>query len=115
MVVLLVWVLFGLVGAAIGQTRCRPVAGFLLGMLLGPIGWLLIAFSDGRPQCPACRERIQPAAAVCGHCRAALAWIAGRPLLDDRQSRQRARQAERLAGDDDWQRQTVDRRAGVGK
>ena len=31
-----------LIGLAIGQTRGRPLAGFFLGLLIGPIGWLLV-------------------------------------------------------------------------
>lgn len=32
----------GLIGAAIGQSRGRAGAGFLWGILLGPIGWLIV-------------------------------------------------------------------------
>jgi len=32
----------GFVGGAIGQSRGRPVEGFVLGLLLGPIGWICI-------------------------------------------------------------------------
>jgi hypothetical protein len=40
---LLYWgVIGGLVGLAIGQTRGRPLPGFFLGLLIGPIGWLLV-------------------------------------------------------------------------
>jgi hypothetical protein len=35
-------IISGLIGLAIGQTRGRPIAGFLLGLLIGPIGWLLV-------------------------------------------------------------------------
>jgi uncharacterized membrane protein len=35
-------VLFALLGAAIGNTRGRGVAGFFFGLLLGPIGWIII-------------------------------------------------------------------------
>lgn len=36
--------LFAFVGAAIGAPKGRAVGGFLLGLVLGPIGWLLIIF-----------------------------------------------------------------------
>lgn len=40
---LLYWgIIGGLVGLAIGQTRGRPLPGFFLGLLIGPIGWLLV-------------------------------------------------------------------------
>jgi len=32
----------GFVGGAIGQSRGRPVEGFVLGLLLGPIGWICV-------------------------------------------------------------------------
>jgi len=35
-------VISSLIGLAIGQTRGRSDVGFLLGFLLGPIGWLII-------------------------------------------------------------------------
>lgn len=41
-VVIIAIVLFAFIGAAIGATKNRAVAGFLYGLLLGPIGWLLI-------------------------------------------------------------------------
>lgn len=34
--------LMGLLGAAIGIYRNRPLAGFLFGALLGPIGWFIV-------------------------------------------------------------------------
>jgi hypothetical protein len=36
-------VIFGLVGWVIGERKGRPAAGFFLGALLGPIGWLVVA------------------------------------------------------------------------
>jgi hypothetical protein len=33
----------GLIGIAIGNTKYRGTAGFWLGALLGPIGWILVA------------------------------------------------------------------------
>jgi hypothetical protein len=35
--------LCGLVGLAIGQPKGRPLGGFILGALIGPIGWILVA------------------------------------------------------------------------
>lgn len=48
----------GLVGAAIGSAKGRFLGGFVLGMLLGPIGWILVAVgpnykaTDPKPQPP---------------------------------------------------------------
>jgi hypothetical protein len=44
------WLIFALVGAAIGQTKGRPGAGFWFGLLLGPIGWLLVAVGPNYKQ-----------------------------------------------------------------
>jgi len=47
--------------------------GFVLGILLGPIG-LIIALvgGDQRAKCPYCSERIQADAIICPHCRTTL-------------------------------------------
>ena len=39
----LVLALMGLAGWLIGRTRNRPVLGFWLAILLGPLGWLVVA------------------------------------------------------------------------
>ncbi len=36
-------IISALIGAAIGETKGRRDAGFIFGLLLGPLGWLLIA------------------------------------------------------------------------
>lgn len=66
------WILLGgLVGAAIGSNKGRSGAGFVLGALVGPIGWLLIAFGpDETPGtlCPACKGKVPDGAVKCMHC-----------------------------------------------
>lgn len=75
-----VWVLFGVaagvVTAARSQNALGFLAGFVLGVLLGPIG-LLIAFfikptgaklMEGKRTCPFCKEPIHAEASVCPHC-----------------------------------------------
>lgn len=37
------FVVFGSVGMLIGQIKGRVLAGLFFGMLIGPIGWLIIA------------------------------------------------------------------------
>lgn len=50
-VALIFMTLFAFIGAAIGATKNRAVGGFLLGLLLGPIGWaLLILGPAGQPK-----------------------------------------------------------------
>ena len=75
------WVmLFGSVGSVIGKPRGRSEAGFLFGALLGPIGWLVVAFgpdfaSDPRPMgvkhCPYCGATMKPGEMICPGCRRA--------------------------------------------
>ncbi len=43
-----------LVGGMIGQGRGCPGFGVLLGLLLGPLGWLLTLLNDKRTPCPEC-------------------------------------------------------------
>lgn len=42
--ILLVWVMFGVIGHFIGKQKGRPVEGAVLGVLLGPIGWMVVHF-----------------------------------------------------------------------
>jgi hypothetical protein len=80
---LLFWgVVFGGIGHLIGSRRgMRPVKGILIGILLGPIGWILLAViptseqeqerwnrEQGRKRCPQCAEWVQRSAKVCRHC-----------------------------------------------
>lgn len=69
MVALLAWVLCPLIGYMIGEKKGREVAGFLWGLFLGPIGWLLVAIGpDMRPACPKCKGAIPEGATKCQHC-----------------------------------------------
>lgn len=87
----------GGVGAAIGNGKGRGPAGFWLGFLFGPIGWIIIAVLDATPEaevarletinsiqvkmkpsdpslsrvtrdCPFCAETIKSAAKLCRFC-----------------------------------------------
>ena len=61
--------LTGGMGFAIGKMKGRPGEGFLLGLFLGPLGWLLILLfpEDGR-KCPECKGVIPKDARRCKHC-----------------------------------------------
>lgn len=63
------WLCMGMIGLGIGRTRGRGGDGFLLGFLLGPIGWLVILLLErhGR-KCPECLGIVPEAAIRCRHC-----------------------------------------------
>jgi hypothetical protein len=61
-------VLCGVVGALIGQRRGLRTKGFILGLLLGPIGWLWVAAMPSRkPGGPTPDPAAGPAAAAAPH------------------------------------------------
>ncbi len=67
------WVAIGgLIGAAIGTKKNRALGGFVLGLILGPIGWLLVAVGpdlrEKGPSCPHCGGEMALGKAVCRHC-----------------------------------------------
>lgn len=42
--------MLGVIGSMIGSLRGRAGFGFVIGILLGPIGWLLVLLMPGRPK-----------------------------------------------------------------
>ena len=70
MILIVAWLACGIAAAIIGARKGEGLGGFILGVLLGPIGILIVAVSRGnRRECPACRELIHAAARICPHCR----------------------------------------------
>jgi len=66
---LLIWILFGLIGLAIGIKKgISPTLAILGGILLGPFSLLMIFISSEVKKCPKCAEYIKKEAKVCRHC-----------------------------------------------
>lgn len=42
--ILAIWAVFGVIGYVVGEAKGRPGQGAVLGILLGPIGWLVVFF-----------------------------------------------------------------------
>ena len=80
MIFIIIWICFGLVGSMISQKKGNSgFAGFLFGVLLGPIGLLIAYFSSDNEKekrrrtgdtqkCPNCAEYVKADALVCKHC-----------------------------------------------
>jgi uncharacterized membrane protein YeaQ/YmgE (transglycosylase-associated protein family) len=68
---ILAWVVIGsLVGGFIGSFKNRTSTGVVLGLLLGPLGWIIVAIlpAVAAAQCPHCHGGVDGVAAVCCHC-----------------------------------------------
>lgn len=68
-------VVCGVVGALIGKYKNAVARDVFLGLLLGPIGWivsLLLPAHKPRPKCVACGKFVDPGDRHCRHCGAAL-------------------------------------------
>lgn len=70
---LIVWVVCGFIAAAIGSRKGASGSSFVIGLLLGPLGIVIVLVSKGhRVECPHCRELMHPDASVCPHCQRAI-------------------------------------------
>jgi hypothetical protein len=68
-ILVLIWLCCAIVGALIGAAKGRAGAGAAWGLLLGPIGCLVIAVApDARAKCPACKSALNPGASECHRC-----------------------------------------------
>jgi len=78
---LISWVVVSpIVGAIIGQTRNNRALGAVLGLFLGPLGWLLVLLNDAREKCPECKGHVADGAVRCQHCGATFEIPAGYEL-----------------------------------
>ena len=72
---LLITLVCGAIGAAIGRYKNAVVRDAILGAALGPIGWVisvLLPATRPKPQCPVCRREVAVGDAHCRHCGAKL-------------------------------------------
>ena len=82
-VILIIWVVCGIIAAAIAGGKGRSgCGGFAIGFLLGPLGiiWALVMKTDQTKvddkavksgemkKCPACAELVRTEATKCRHC-----------------------------------------------
>jgi hypothetical protein len=59
----------GAIGMAIGRSKGVEISGFILGILLGPIRWIITSYLKGdRITCPYCEELILRKASICPYC-----------------------------------------------
>lgn len=65
------------VGWYVGNLKRAGATGILLGLLLGPLGVLITAFVDQRPQCAICKTRVNSGALACPACGRWLTWAHG--------------------------------------
>jgi hypothetical protein len=74
MVTVLMWIVIGGgVGYIIGKPRKQENAGFLLGMLLGIFGWVIVAIMPNKSRkCPECGGFIDDEVKKCKHCGSSL-------------------------------------------
>lgn len=57
------------IGALIGQNKGRIGAGIILTILLGPLGWILVALGPNmKPKCPACGGIVVVGMRKCKNC-----------------------------------------------
>lgn len=78
MLVVITWIICAIAGGKIGAKKGHMTAGVLLGLILGPIGLIIVLImgtnddraleQGGVRRCPYCAEQVKAEAIVCKHC-----------------------------------------------
>ena len=65
-----IWLLSFIISAFIGYKKGNPLGGAFLGLVLGPIGLIIVLLSENKNRlpCPHCAEEIMKDAKICPHC-----------------------------------------------
>ncbi len=64
-----IWVMCAIIAAGIGSNKGMAGSGFLLGLIFGPIGIIIVLVSSGDKRvCPYCKEMVHKDAVRCPKC-----------------------------------------------
>ena len=78
--VFFIWLTCVVISAVVGAKRGNPLGGTFLGVMLGPLGLVIVLLSKdkNRVPCPFCAEKIQKKAKICLFCRKEFTQTFGR-------------------------------------
>ena len=60
---LIIWIIMGIIGFAIGDSKGKAILGFLAGIVFGPIGVILMLFVKAEPKVETDEEKAKKAIA----------------------------------------------------
>ena len=73
MIIGFVWLMCGFIAGAVSGNRGQSrIAGFIIGLMFGPLGILLAAVQSPGCKCPYCKKGIDKEARLCPFCRSSV-------------------------------------------